>query len=467
MQTAILAQAPKKVLEWQNDSQYADQGWFVSKGARISNGEARLSTAGDYSNFIGQITRNKKVHKGQQKLSFRLKNQEGAPDKNFWEKNEVSFTLWGVNGQFDNTPWEETGPSRIGTLPMQRKALVTKSYGGEGGAFFDWKNLAFDVNLGQGYDYLMFQMNTSRTSNAKDYVAIDNLSLASAVNSVAASPNPPKANPTPFKPPEPPTPTTPTTPTNPTNPNPPTPPGTPTTPLPRPKFPQGLSPVARLGFDEGTGQLAVDTSTQGRENSGRLLGKASWGKGKSGQAVTFTGGKDGVALSKSRDIDLGTHNQRTVSMWFNAKNAKDNDKQVIYEEGSNTRGLNVYLDDGLLHVGGWSTPGGKWKGDWVESPKVKSGQWHHVALVLDGNGRLQEDALTAYLDGKQVDSTVGTKLWSHRDGIGIGNVSGRTRFHDGSVGRSGQGLTGSVDEFQVYNDALSASQVQQLANGLM
>ncbi|MEO0769553.1 MAG: G8 domain-containing protein [Cyanobacteria bacterium J06649_4] len=83
----------KTVLEWQNDSQYADKGWFVSKGARISNGEARLSTPGDNNNFIGQITRNDKLHRGKQTLSFRLKNIEGAPEKNFWEKNEVSFTL--------------------------------------------------------------------------------------------------------------------------------------------------------------------------------------------------------------------------------------------------------------------------------------------------------------------------------------------------------------------------------------
>ncbi|MEO0770248.1 MAG: hypothetical protein AAFY72_12595, partial [Cyanobacteria bacterium J06649_4] len=66
-----------------------------------------------------------------------------------------------------------------------------------------------------------------------------------------------------------------------------------------------------------------------------------------------------------------------------------------------------------------------------------------------------------------VDSAAGTKLWSHKDGIGIGNVNGTTRFHDGSIGRRGQGLLGSVDELQIYNDALSAASVQQLASGFV
>ncbi|MEL7143799.1 MAG: LamG-like jellyroll fold domain-containing protein [Cyanobacteria bacterium J06643_4] len=436
----------KTVLEWQNNSQYADDGWYVSKGARIGGGQARLSTPGDYSNFIGQVTRNEKLHRGEQTLSFRLKNIEGAPEKNFWEKNEVSFTLWGVNGQFDNHPWDKTGPTRVGTLPMQRRALVSKSYGGEGGAFFDWKNLSFDVNLGQGYDYLMFQMNTERTSNAKDYVALDNLSLSGRSNATGGNPNPP-SNP------------------NPTPPNPnPTPPNPPKPPLPGPTFPKGLSPVARLSFDEESGKLAVDTSTQGRDNSGRLVGGAKWDKGRLGGAVRFAGKQDAVNLGKSRDIDLGTHNQRTVSMWFKADKASGNKKQVIYEEGGRDRGLNIYLEDDLLRVGGW---GGKWKGNWIESSQVKSGKWHHVALVLDGTGRLQDDAMTAYLDGEKIDSGEGTKLWSHRDGIGIGNVSGTTRFQDGTIGRRGQGLVGSVDEFQVYKSALSDSQVQQLSNGFV
>ena len=165
-----------------------------------------------------------------------------------------------------------------------------------------------------------------------------------------------------------------------------------------------------MSFDEETGKLAVDTSDQGRDNSGRLVGNAKWGQGRLDGAVRFSGRRDAVTLGKSRDIDLGTHNQRTVSMWFKADKVSGRKAQVIYEEGGRDRGLNIYLKDDLLHVGGW---GGKWKGDWIESNKVKSGKWHHVALVLDGTGRLKDDAMTAYLDGNKIDSGQSTKLWGH------------------------------------------------------
>ncbi|MEO0769552.1 MAG: LamG-like jellyroll fold domain-containing protein, partial [Cyanobacteria bacterium J06649_4] len=260
---------------------------------------------------------------------------------------------------------------------MQRTALVTKSYGGQNGDFFDWKNLSFDVNLGQGYDYLMFQVNTSRVSNSKDYVAIDNLSLQGKASSTEGSSLPPTTVPNPVEP-------------NPINPNPRNP-SSPKSPLPGPTFPKGLSPVARLSFDEGSGKLAVDTSTKGRTNNGLLRRNAVWTAGKSGQAVALDGQKSVVVMNKSRDIDLGTHEQRTISLWFKADSLSAKGKQVIYEEGSRTRGLNMYIEDNLLHFGGWSTPGGKWKGTWIDTQQhtqnVRADQWHHVALVLNGSGR--------------------------------------------------------------------------------
>ena len=450
-----------KLEDFQNNSQYSDEGWYVSNGARISGGEAKLSKKGDFNNFVGQVTRNDRVHRGLQKLSFRLKNIEGAPAKQLSQKNEISVTLWGVNGQFANPAWQNTGPEQVGTLPMQRTALVRKNYGGRNGEFFDWKNISLDVNLGKGYDYLMFQVNTARTSNAGDYVAVDNVSLRGNANAVGGRPTGPN----------------PIDPINPTIPA-PNPGGTPPNPLPtnpgenpvtRPRFPSNLSPVVRMSFDEGSGKLAVDSSPGGRDNSGRLRGKTKRVDGKFGGAVDFDGRKDFVAIDKSNDLDLRTQGKRTVSMWFNADKAASGQKQVIYEEGSRTRGLNIYLEDNLLHFGGWSTPANRWEGSGIETKKqqVKSGKWHHVALVLDGGNQLRDNAMTAYLDGKLVGKTEGMKLLPHQDGLGIGNVNGTTRYQDGTNGFRGQGLDGSVDEVQIYNNALSAGQVQQLANGFM
>ncbi|MEL6261102.1 MAG: G8 domain-containing protein [Cyanobacteria bacterium J06626_6] len=444
---------------WQNNSQWADKGWFLNKDARLTGEHARISKPGAYGGYIGQVTQNNKVHRGQQTLRFKLKNLEGAPKLNSWEDNQMTITLWGINGQFKNSDaYNMAGPEQVGTLPMQSKKLTQKTYGTKENGTFDWKNFSLDVNLGKGYDYLLFQINTKSTHNSGDYVAIDDVFLKGPASTQTPQstaqgnlePEPKKAALE-----------------DPKDPTPPDPTNTPTKqPMASPGFPAGLAPVARLSFDEGTGQLAVDTSNKSKNNSGRLRGNAGWDDGKFGQAVTFNGQKDLVTLQKSSDINLGTHNQRTISVWFNTDDVLNNNKQVIYEEGGRVRGLNMYIEDDLLYFGGWSTPNRQWMGSWISTDKIEAGKWHHAALVLDGTGRLQENALTAYLDGEKVGSAAGTKLWAHRDDIGIGNINGTARFHDDLIGRKGLGLVGSIDEVQIYNDALSASQVQQLAGGL-
>ena len=174
-------------LPWKSSSRYSDQGWYVKEGSNINGGVAQLSRPGEWTGFVGQVTRNEKIHRGAQTLNFRLKNVEDTPD-NVWEKNEVTVTLVGVNGQFDNNAWEQTGPTKIGTLPMQSTELAKQVYGGKEGPdsdFFDWKNISLDVDLGQGYDYLMFQVNSSGSRDAGDLVAIDNVSLKGNANAIA------------------------------------------------------------------------------------------------------------------------------------------------------------------------------------------------------------------------------------------------------------------------------------------
>ncbi|WP_121970436.1 CAP domain-containing protein [Leptolyngbya sp. BC1307] len=579
---------------WKSGSGSSDQGWYADKGVSLADGAAKLSAAGDWGNFLGQVIRDQQVRRGQQKLSFKLKNLEGSTGKP-WERNEIKVTLWGVNGQFNNNPWEGTGPTQPGTLPMQRTQLVSKAFGGEAGEFFDWKNFNMDVNLGKGYDYLLFQVSTTRTNNPQDYVAIDNISLTGAADTlskpsgetavlssnitrpsssqplvsadvqsftnevlrltnefraenglaplkanaelaqaaqdysetmaigdffshtgkdgsnlgdraeragyealrlgenIAAGQRSPESVVNGWI-------NSPGHRANLLNPNytelgagyfkldndtgsvnyntywtqlfgsgdlkPDTAPAPAPTKQPIAKLMTpptvNLDPVAKLSFDEGTGKLAVDTAP-GVKNNGRLRGDARWTPGKAGQAVAFDGTGDVVTLNDAKEINLGTHAQRSVSLWFRVDEAAAGRQQVIYEEGGTTRGLNAYVQDDLLYVGGWNTPESKWSGSWLKTGNVSSGQWHHAALVLDGKETVQAGALTAYLDGQKIGQMDGSQLWAHGDGIGIGNVNGNTRFEDGNSSGSAYGLAGAVDEVQIFNSALNSTQVKQLA----
>ncbi|MEL7143961.1 MAG: G8 domain-containing protein [Cyanobacteria bacterium J06573_11] len=449
-----------------DNSQWADNGWFASKGVKIANGIGKISKAGDRSNYMGQVVTNNKVHKGAQTLSFDLRNIDA--NKSQFDANEVTVTFWGVNGQFENKSNETTGPYQVGTLPMQRALLSTQTFNKQNGGLGDWKKISKNVDLGNGYDYLLFQVNAKKINAPQDFVAIDNVSLTRTANS-GKNPTKPIQPVNPTQPVQPVNPTQPTQPTQPTNPTKPTQPVSPVTPKPPtngPTFPSVLDPVATIKFDEGNKTLAADSSNNGRKNNGRLQNGAQWIDGKFGQAAGFNGKGSRVAINNSRDINLRTSPERTVSMWFKTDDASADKKQVIFEEGGRSRGLNMYVEDDSLIFGGWSQSGGWGKGSWIETNKIESGKWHHVALVLDGDRKLAPNVLTAYLDGQKLGVKQGTQLMQHNDRIGIGNTNGSTLFADGTVGKQNQaGLLGGVDQLQIFNSALSANQVQQLSNG--
>ncbi len=413
------AGTPVQAEPWMSSTQWSDGGWYTN--TQIAGGVAKLSKQGQWGSYLGQIVRNEDIHRGSQTLNFRLKNIEGSTEREYWKNNEITVKLWGANGQFANDAWKATGPSQVGTLPMQRTQLLSQQYGGENGEFFDWKNISLDVDLGEGYEYLLFQVNTTRGGDAGDYIAIDNFSLTGQANSISTPPRPAQTpNPTP-------------------NPNP--------IPKPNPNPAAPLS-IAKLSFEEKGGSRALDLSTAGMNNFGTLKGGTSRIQGKKGMAVGFDGEGAIVQLRNSKDLNRGTHSERTVSLWFKADQPMAAGKQVIYEEGQNARGMNLYLDDGLLNFGGWNRLGTGWKGDWQSMGKVKAGEWNHVALVLDGDEKVKDDALTAYLNGRQVGQAMGAEL-GDRGVLSLGSIQGKTRFADGVGKRGSADFVGGIDEFEV------------------
>ena len=413
------AGTPTLPQHWMDSTQWADQGWFASSAqSQISGGVAKLSEVGWGRRHIGQIVRNEGVHRGKQTLSFRLQNLEGSGKKDPKKNNNITVTLWGVNGQFDNNGWELTGPQQAGALPMQRTQLISQQYGGEKGKSFDWKTINLDVNLGKGYEYLLFQVNTTRSGDKGDRIAIDNVSL-SGKSSTAPSVSPGNI----------------------------------------------ISPVIKIGFDEASGAIAFNTADATGQSHAKLKNGARRVDSQQGKAVQLKGKKDAIILKGAAGTKLAEHTQRTVSMWFNANEANSANKQVLYDEGGTNRGTNIYLEDGLVHFGGWNQQFKQWKGAWIESTKgqIVSGKWHHVALVLEAEENVKDEALTAYLDGTKIGSTQGALLGNRPASIGVGNVVKSTRFADGISRRSNSyGLKGLVDEVTIFEDALSAQQVQDL-----
>ncbi|MGB7416454.1 MAG: LamG-like jellyroll fold domain-containing protein, partial [Thermosynechococcaceae cyanobacterium] len=242
--------------------------------------------------------------------------------------------------------------------------------------------------------------------------------------------------------------------------------------------------VAHLTLDEATDdkakkdKKAKNVAAGGKQDLGELKNGATFTNigGGLGGAVSFDGVDDYVKVKKSDELNKDVLSQRTVSIWFQVDDKTVGDrKQVIYEEGSEAEGLNIYIDNGRLYVGGWNEPKddkgkeGSWTGTYVWTDKITSGDWHHVALVLDaesGNYDVAPSTLLAYLDGENFGEGRGSQLKKDRDEITLGNVGKSTQFHDGDVeGKDveGHGLGGQIADVQIYNQVLTANQIAALA----
>ena len=168
---------------------------------------------------------------------------------------------------------------------------------------------------------------------------------------------------------------------------------------------------------------------------------------------------DYVGIGSSSDINTGIHGQRTVEAWFRTNNKDSSTRQVIFEVGGGTRGLNIYIHSGRLYVGGWNRPSNEsnWTpGTWIYTTSIQNNQWHHVALTLNGGSSVSANALKMYLDGNYITSGNGSRLWSHNP-TNIGRTRSGSRYHNGTG--NGYTFNGKIDEVRIWNVARTASQI--------
>ena len=199
--------------------------------------------------------------------------------------------------------------------------------------------------------------------------------------------------------------------------------------------------------------------------------------------------------------------EKTIEFWFKARNLPNSDlahpdfaisqRQVIYEQGGATRGMNVYLEgieDGqnptkamlwfnVLNRAevswGGTAPYNEDVGVGIDqnavaiSTEIEKDTIYHVALVFEedtGEGNF-DGGITGYLNGEKFGEATGAnQLRNHTDGIGIGRRNNEVSFHDLIVNASTATIFNSpdhlfyydgwLDEFALYNDALTADQVK-------
>ena len=170
----------------------------------------------------------------------------------------------------------------------------------------------------------------------------------------------------------------------------------------------------------------------------------------------FDGTDDYVTIGGSTDINQGEFPQKTIEAWF--KTNDNSNKQVIYEQGGGSRGLNLYIKDSKLYAGGWNRVEGNWTpGTWLLTSAISNNQWHHVALTLNGGETKSAGAFKLYLDGELKGTGEGSQLWHHNYAV-IGKTRSKSRYDDGTTS-SGFTFNGFIDEVRLWNTERSLSEI--------
>lgn len=142
---------------------------------------------------------------------------------------------------------------------------------------------------------------------------------------------------------------------------------------------------------------------------------------------------------------------KSVELWFNTSNVTT--RQILWEQGGVTAGMNLYVSGGQLYTRSWS---GGWSQTLQVTAPVSANNTYHVVATLDATTNRR---LILYVNGQPVGTSTKTDtnvLAVHTNGSAIGGLSGETQFHDGPVTTGTYGLLGRIDEVVHYNNIVLA-----------
>ncbi|MCP4452527.1 MAG: LamG domain-containing protein, partial [Planctomycetes bacterium] len=206
-----------------------------------------------------------------------------------------------------------------------------------------------------------------------------------------------------------------------------------------PVQPDDTNLVLHYTFDEGAGSAIGDSS--GNSYSGTFESVPAWAPGVSGSAISLDG--VGSYVDAPASVWSSVDTEFTVSFWAQGDATLGNN-WGFYAGDAGTRIVSSHLPWGTEIIFD-STPG--WADERVivgATSDELTGQWRHWTMVRTAGGDKH-----VYLDGLLYGSTTAT----------ADPIAGIDRFFIGAGDAAVSPYKGLMDEFQVYNRALSAEEV--------
>lgn len=202
-------------------------------------------------------------------------------------------------------------------------------------------------------------------------------------------------------------------------------------------------PVVWYKFDAASGTTVVDSSGNGKDAT--LEGEASWIKGKHGNAANLDGADDYVNLP---DGIVSSLTDFTISTWIKIGELRDWSR--VFDFGSSSAWMFMTTVGGKLRYQIYRSGTGD---DIVESTTLMDiNRWYHIIVTQSGT------TCKLYIDGVQVAEKTNMRLNPSNCGVTNKNYIGKSRFS------ADKNLPAQVDDLRIYNHALSAEEVNTLAN---
>jgi hypothetical protein len=206
-----------------------------------------------------------------------------------------------------------------------------------------------------------------------------------------------------------------------------------------------LGLLAYYRFDETGGTTAADGSGNGYTAS--LAGGATFSAGVRGHAVTLSGASQYVSLPSGI---LGSATAFSVAAWVKLSAAQTWGR--IFDFGTGTTVYMFLTPNSSASTTRFAmTASGNQQEQQVNTtPTLPTGTWQHVAITLSGSTAI------LYVEGAPVAQNTTMTLSPASLGSTTQNWIGRSQYAADPY------LNGQVDNFRIYDRALSAAEVQAL-----
>lgn len=201
--------------------------------------------------------------------------------------------------------------------------------------------------------------------------------------------------------------------------------------------PSTVGLVGRWRLDEGTGTTTSDSSGNGY--NGTLVNGAVWSAGRAGGGVTFDGVNDYIQVGAQPNLVVSS--AMTIGAWIRSTGVGG---VIVCKEGEYEVGI---VSGTLQWAVANTSPGWSWVNTgWA----VPANQWVHIAIVY-GNNEMRTYANGSLVHTRTVQGVIGDAITAQND------------FRIGGRQAALQYFTGNIDEVHLYNRALTAAEVQNLA----